>query len=103
MTEFTEHVIEVISSIPKGKVMTYGAIAKTAGNPRGSRQVSRILSSMTKKYNLPWHRVINSQGKISLKGESKLLQISLLIDEGVIFNHDSIDLSTYMHRYNIRG
>ena len=40
-------------------------IARLAGSPRGARQVSRILHSMSSKYNLPWHRVINAQGKIS--------------------------------------
>lgn len=103
MTEFTENVIKIIKSIPKGMIMTYGSIAKTAGNPKSSRQVSRILSSMSKKYNLPWHRVINSQGKVSLKGEALLEQLSLLADEGVIFKNDVVDLSTYMYIYKIRG
>lgn len=66
MDDFTIEVVEIIGSIPKGKVMTYGGIAKLAGNPRGARQVSRILHSMSRKYALPWHRVISSQGKISL-------------------------------------
>lgn len=66
MTPFTERVIHIIQSIPEGKVMTYGGVARAAGSPRGARQVVRILHSMSKKYKLPWHRVINAKGMIAL-------------------------------------
>lgn len=85
MTEFTKRTIEIISSIPKGKVMTYGGIAAVAGNPRGARGVSWILNSSSEKNNLPWHRVINSRGTISLKpGYGFELQKLLLELEGVL-------------------
>jgi methylated-DNA-protein-cysteine methyltransferase-like protein len=60
-------VITIIKSIPCGQVMSYGDIAKIAGNPRAARQVSRILHSMSVKHQLPWHRVINSRYEISIK------------------------------------
>jgi methylated-DNA-protein-cysteine methyltransferase-like protein len=85
MTPFTLKVIEIIQSIPAGKVASYGQIAIYAGNHRGARQVSRTLHTCTKKYNLPWHRVINSQGKISLKNEGFELQYRLLTEEGIEF------------------
>lgn len=66
MNEFTSEVIEIIKSIPKGKVATYGQIAALAGNPRASRQVVRVIHSMSSKHNLPWHRIINSKGKIAI-------------------------------------
>ena len=66
-TEFTKTVIVILKKIPKGKVATYGQIAALAGSPRAARQVVRILHSSSEKYDLPWHRVVNSQGKISLK------------------------------------
>ena len=66
--------------------MSYGEIAKRAGKPRGAREVSRILHSCSKKYKLPWHRVINSQGKISLTGEGGELQKEILKHEGIKFN-----------------
>ena len=97
MTEFTENVIKIIKAIPKGKVMTYGQIANCAGNPWGSRQVSRILHSMTEKYSLPWHRVINSKGEISLQGEGRYVQLEKLADEGVINKNGKIELSVYLH------
>lgn len=67
MEPYTERVIEIIKNIPEGKVMTYGQIARIAGSPRGARQVVRVLHSMSAKYNLPWHRVINTKGELTIK------------------------------------
>jgi methylated-DNA-protein-cysteine methyltransferase-like protein len=95
MTEFTRAVIDIIRGIPYGKVMTYGQIALYANNPRGARQVSRILHSMSTSYNLPWHRVINSKGTISLTGEAGFIQATLLSEEGIAVKNKKIDLSIY--------
>ena len=100
MTKFTEEVLEIIKMIPKGKVMTYGQIAAYAGNPRSARQVSRILHSMSGKYQLPWHRVINAKGMISLTGEAGFVQGSLLANEGISVINKKIDLAKY--RFNIQ-
>lgn len=97
MTDFTEQVLEIIKSIPYGKVMTYGQIATYAGNPRGARQVSRVLSGMSSKYDLPWHRVINSKGGISLTGEPGFLQGEKLSNEGVIIKNKHIDLKLFQY------
>ncbi len=64
---FTQRVKDIIKKIPKGKVATYGQIATCAGNPRATRVVVWILNSSSQKDKLPWHRVINSKGQISLK------------------------------------
>ena len=98
MNAFTNAVIENISKIPKGRLSTYGRIAELSGNPRAARQVSRILSTMSKKYNLPWYRVVNSQGQISLKpGLGYEEQRCLLEEEGIEFNlHGKIDLEKYI-------
>lgn len=96
-TLFTERVIDIIRAIPEGKVLTYGAVAALAGNPRGARQVSRILHSSSEKHNLPWHRVINSRGCISLPPGGREVQRKLLEDEGVVFGTDGcIDLAVYL-------
>lgn len=93
MEAFTKQVIDIIQEIPKGRVMTYGQIAKVAGKPRGARQVSWILHSMSRKYNLPWHRVINAQATISLKGSE---QRELLEMEGIVFSKaGKVDLRIY--------
>lgn len=97
-SDFTQDVIKIIKNIPVGKVLTYGKIAKLAGNPNGARQVSWLLHSSSKKYNLPWHRVINSQGKIALKTQDgQDYQKILLEKEGVeIGSTNKIDLKKYL-------
>lgn len=99
MNVFTERVIKIIQGIPTGQVMTYGQVAAAAGSPRGARQVVRVLHSMSAKYKLPWHRIINAQGGISAPAdiESKgLHQRELLELEGVKFSGDGrIDLTVY--------
>lgn len=97
MHPFTERVLEIIRSIPPGRVLTYGLVAGLAGNPRGARQVSRILHSMSRKYGLPWHRVVNIRGGVSLRGGGEELQRTMLEAEGVVFgNSGRIDLSRYL-------
>ncbi|CEG22196.1 Methylated-DNA--protein-cysteine methyltransferase [Planococcus massiliensis] len=102
MQPFTLKAIELIAQIPKGKVMTYGQIAACAGSPRGARQVARLLHSMSRKHGLPWHRVINAQGKIVLQDEeSRFAQLQLLQEEGVdVAQNGIVDLERY--RYDPR-
>ncbi len=99
---FTERIVEVISKIPTGYVLTYGAVAELAGNPRAARQVSWALKSLSGKYKLPWHRVINSKGEISLPSRrGKELQQELLEAEGVKFTTSGkVDLSMYLWQPN---
>jgi len=97
-SEFTERVMEVISAIPFGRVTTYGAVAAAAGNPRGARVVVWVLNSSSEREDLPWHRVINSKGGISLKpGYGFELQKQLLESEHVeVSNEGYIDLKKYL-------
>lgn len=101
MTDFTIQVLDIIKNIPFGKVMTYGQIAAYAGSPRGARQVSRILHSMSEKHNLPWHRVINSQGSISLTGEPGFIQGEMLSQEGITVSNKKIDLKKHLHELQL--
>ncbi|QHS21648.1 MGMT family protein [Virgibacillus sp. MSP4-1] len=100
MTPFTEKVITIIQDIPEGKVMTYGQIAALAGSPRAARQVVRILHSMSKKYQLPWHRVINARGQVAVKGEEAFFdQVTSLRAEGVeVSGKGIIDLEKYQSK-----
>lgn len=99
METFTERAILIIKAIPEGKVMTYGQIARLAGSPRGARQVVRILHSMSTKYNLPWHRVINSKGEIGImEDEAYNIQRMALESEGIEFlNNRKINLEEYQY------
>ena len=95
---FHQRVKDIIKKIPEGKVATYGQIAVCAGSPRAARQVVRILHSSSRKDKLPWHRVINRKGQISLKPNSGYeIQKGLLEKEGVTFDkNDTVDFNRYL-------
>lgn len=85
----------VVGNIPEGKVATYGQIATLAGLPRQARLVGYALHSCPK--NLPWHRVINAQGRISLPSDatSAMMQRRRLQAEGITFLGGKIELARY--------
>lgn len=97
-TEFSRRVIKLIRAIPKGKVATYGLIARQAGNPRGSRSVGWLLHSSTQKYDLPWQRVIKSDGSLSFPAHSPNFQMqkSYLEAEGIIFKNGRVNLEHFL-------
>jgi len=94
---FTFRAADLIRSIPKGKVATYGQIAGMAGDPRGAREVVRVLHTQK---NLPWHRVLAAGGRITLPGQGGALQRRLLEVEGVRFNAEG---ATSLALYGWRG
>ena len=87
--------------IPPGQVASYGQIARLAGlPPRAARMVGRALGAAPRELELPWHRVVNAQGKISFPPDSSAYrrQKDLLEQEGVMFLKGKIDLSRYGYR-----
>jgi methylated-DNA-protein-cysteine methyltransferase-like protein len=96
---FTDRIVAVIRSIPAGRVATYGQVAAMAGDRRATRQVVWALRSLSDKEGLPWHRVINSKGAISLTGEGCDVQRRALETEGIRFTDDGrIPLELYRWR-----
>jgi methylated-DNA-protein-cysteine methyltransferase related protein len=96
MEELSLRIVTLIRRIPRGKVASYGQIAAMAGDPRGARRVARLLHSSSRKRRLPWHRVINSRGGVSLPpGGGYELQRSLLEAEGVVFRRNRVDLTRF--------
>lgn len=87
----------VVAGIPSGCVLNYGEIARLAGLPGRARLVGRALGLAPKKMGLPWHRVVNAQGKISFRpgGAKHRRQRELLEAEGVRFDGDAIDLERH--------
>ena len=84
-------VFNVVSEIPPGKVATYGQVAELAGLPGAARFVGFALKNLPKNSKLPWHRVINSQFKISdRKRESMRSQKERLVAEGLKFNKNRV-------------
>jgi len=97
-TEFTLKVIKAIKSIPKGKVATYGQIARIAGKEHASRGVSWILHSSSISHELPWQRVLNSKGQISfpVMTRNHVRQMNLLKKEGIQFSENGqIDMTKF--------
>ena len=97
---FHQKVYRAVSLIPPGKVATYGQIATYLGSPKVARHVGWALASlMTKSHDVPWHRVINSRGYISGRGQSirAQLQQNLLEVEGIVFSPQGrVDLSQFI-------
>ncbi|HQU74744.1 MAG TPA: methylated-DNA--[protein]-cysteine S-methyltransferase [Calditrichia bacterium] len=88
---------EAIEQIPYGMVATYGQIARVAGLPGQPRLVGYALHATPEDLTLPWHRVINAAGRISLPLESGQydLQKSLLEAEGIRFRGEKVSLARY--------
>lgn len=89
---------QVVATIPEGRVTTYGAVAQKAGLGRASRRVGLALRSLPKVSLIPWHRVINAHGRLSLPhgSDEHKMQRGRLEDEGILFRpNDSIDLAQY--------
>lgn len=90
-----ERIWRAVASIPRGEVASYGAIARRAGLPRRARLVGHALKVAPASLGLPWHRVLNAQGRISLPAGSKAhrTQRRLLEAEGVVFRNGRVDLA----------
>lgn len=100
MSGFYDRVYAMVRSIPPGKVCTYGQIAVMAGAPGAARQVGWAMAGLPHGTDVPWHRVINAKGGISLRGpmNGADLQRLLLEDEGVVFDDNGrVDLRVYQH------
>ena len=94
---FYERVWAWVKKVPKGKVVTYGQVATALGTPQAARAVGYAMYSV-RDTNIPWHRVINAKGEISLGGQMARpeLQRQLLCAEGVEFDmQDRVELKRY--------
>ncbi|MFZ1009617.1 MAG: MGMT family protein [Candidatus Sulfotelmatobacter sp.] len=85
-----------IRRIPKGKVSTYGAIARAAGFPGVARQVAQVLH---RGFNLPWQRVLGAGGEIKLRGDSAMEQRFRLEAEGVRFRGRKVDMKAHEFKF----
>lgn len=96
-SEYNERLFIALAQIPAGRVITYGELARRAGMPNGARLVGRILGELPADSGLPWHRVINAQGKISFAPDSAAFntQSDRLRQEGVECVGGKIKLSIY--------
>ncbi len=88
----------IVRKIPRGKVSSYGAVAKAAGYEGASRQVVWALRAPTGR-GLPWHRVVAAGGRIALPGESGMEQRFRLQQEGVAFRGLKVDMSAHEYKF----
>jgi methylated-DNA-protein-cysteine methyltransferase-like protein len=86
MSDLYEKIYSVVRKIPRGKVATYGQVARLAGIGSHARLVGYALHALTPGKKVPWHRVVGAGGKISLSGEGYSIQRKILVSEGVEFD-----------------
>ncbi|MBL8231712.1 MAG: MGMT family protein [Bryobacterales bacterium] len=92
-------ILQMIRSIPKGKVASYGQVAAAAGYPLHHRLVVRLLRNT--EGILPWQRVLGAGGEIKLKGAAGYEQRVRLEMEGVTFRGKRVDLEKHQHQFRV--
>jgi methylated-DNA-protein-cysteine methyltransferase-like protein len=94
-------IYKVVSRIPRGRVATYGQVAMLAGLPRQARLVGYALSALPEGSSVPWFRVVNAKGRVSLRSSGfdfDELQVERLKREGVRFSEGAISLERFQWR-----
>jgi methylated-DNA-protein-cysteine methyltransferase-like protein len=95
---FFERVYELVRAIPRGRVATYGQVARLLGVPRGARAVGWALRGLPRRLerSVPWHRVVGAGGRVAPRsGPGPLLQRRRLTQEGVRFVRNRVDLGRH--------
>ena len=99
MPKFVRAVYALVRDVPRGRVVTYGQVAAILGHPRAARAVGNALRHLSRPLAriVPWQRVINASGGISIRGDLQRpdLQRQLLESEGIKFRRGRVDLRTY--------
>jgi methylated-DNA-[protein]-cysteine S-methyltransferase len=93
-TAFTARVLTVVRRIPRGRVATYGDVARAAGAPGAARAVGNVMRTCGRP-DVPCHRVIAAGGKLGGYGGSEAVKKGLLIGEGVIVRGSRISMKTF--------
>jgi methylated-DNA-protein-cysteine methyltransferase related protein len=87
MQDFASQVYAVVKRCPRGRIVSYGGVAAMLGKPRSARAVGKALNTLPDGSKVPWWRVVNSRGEVSIRGveHGEILQRTLLEREGVTF------------------
>ena len=95
---FDESVYEYLKKVPKGRVTTYGMIARAIGHPRASRQVGNALHRNPAPVVIPCHRVVNREGRLApaFAFGGMEIQAALLVAEGVEVKNGYVDIAKYI-------
>src|SRR6202165_5934656 len=89
-------VFRFVQRIPRGKVLTYGALAKCLQLPGGARSAGRAMAATPSGKGIPWHRVVGERGKILIREPYASLQRKLLESEGVTIAESRVDLKHHL-------
>src|SRR3989442_671590 len=89
-------VYRFVQRIPRGSVLTYGALAKALGLPGGARSAGRAMAATPSGKGIPWHRVVGERGKILIREPYASLQKKLLGSEGVKIVESRVDLRRHL-------
>lgn len=93
--DFNERCYAVLKKVPKGKVTTYGEIAKAVGSPRAARAVGNAMNCNPYAPAVPCHRVVGSTGKMTGFASGIPAKVKLLQGEGVVVKNGRVDLAHY--------
>jgi methylated-DNA-protein-cysteine methyltransferase-like protein len=88
-------VYQLVQRIPRGRVLTYGALAKALRLPGGARTAGRAMASTPSGQGIPWHRVVGERGEILIRGPHAMLQKKLLESEGVKLIESRVQLNLH--------
>jgi methylated-DNA-protein-cysteine methyltransferase-like protein len=89
-------IVDAIRKVPRGKVSTYGGVARAAGYPRHSRLVAKTLHGA---FDLPWQRILGAGGEIKLRGDYAIEQRLRLEAEGVTFRGRRVDMKRHEFQF----
>jgi methylated-DNA-protein-cysteine methyltransferase related protein len=94
-----QRIHRIVERIPRGRVATYGQIARLAGLPGQARLIGYAMHALPSGSKVPWQRVVNAKGEISIPGDNGAWQRRLLEQEGIRFDaRGRIPLATYQWR-----
>ena len=89
-------ILATIRQIPRGRVSSYGAVARAAGYPGAARQV---VAALRRSFDLPWQRILGAGGEIKLRGDSAIEQRLRLESEGVTFRGRRVDMKQHEFKF----
>ena len=89
-------VYKLVKQIPRGRVLSYGAVAKALRLKGGARSAGRAMSATPQGKGIPWHRVLNAAGKIVIREPYSSLQRRLLESEGIVVIENRVKMKTYL-------
>ncbi len=97
MADVRERIYATVKRIPRGRVSNYGAVAEVAGFPRRARLVGTVLRTAPQSLRLPWHRVVNAQGRVAFPAGTPAFQrqCGRLETEGVVCRRGRVDLNRF--------